>query len=152
MASADPPAAAGPFSPPAPRAHAAPQLDQRFGRHDVHTLRAAVAAHAARLGAGAMLTEDVVLIAHELASNAIRHGGGNGRLRLWQRDGLLYCQVSDGGPGFSDPEAAGRQRPPQGAAGGRGLWIVRHLADRVELRSDRTGTVATVAVGLNRHA
>ena len=69
-----------------------------FGIDDLIRLRSAVAAYAAELGAGGK-GEDVVLIAHELASNAVRHGGGAGRLRLWRDDYRLLCRVSRHRPG-----------------------------------------------------
>ncbi|MEV1290396.1 ATP-binding protein [Micromonospora sp. NPDC049679] len=150
MASADPSTATGTTARSAGHSSPPSNLDQRFGRQDIYALRSAVAAHATRLGAGTTLAEDLVLIAHELASNVIRHGGGTGRLRLWQYDGVFYCEVSDAGSGFADPDGAGRQRPPQGAPGGRGLWIVRQLSDHVDLRSGPGGTVVTVSLALDR--
>ena len=39
---------------------------------------------------------EVVLAVHELAANVICHGGGKGRLRVWQPAGALHCQVDDG--------------------------------------------------------
>ena len=40
----------------------------------------------------------VVVAAHELAANAVRHGAGRGRLRLRADGAFLYCQASDDGP------------------------------------------------------
>jgi anti-sigma regulatory factor (Ser/Thr protein kinase) len=128
---------------PTNRRATAPVLDMTFGIGDLIRLRAAVAAYAAELGAGGR-GEDVVLIAHELAGNAIRHGGGTGRLRLWRDDYRLLCRVSDTGPGMADA-AAGADPPSAQVPGGRGLWIARRLA-AVRIDSGPNGTVITAAV------
>jgi anti-sigma regulatory factor (Ser/Thr protein kinase) len=129
---------------PVNRRAMAPVLDMTFGVGDLIRLRSAVAAYAAELGAGDR-GEDVVLIAHELASNAIRHGGGSGRLRLWRDDYRLLCRVSDTGPGLADVAGAGAGVPPAQVPGGRGLWIARRLS-ALRIDSGRHGTVITAAV------
>jgi len=118
-------------------------LDQPFDQRGLLSLRAAVAAHASRVGLSHDRVDELVVIAHELASNAVRHGGGAGRLRLWSEDGQARCEVSDDGPGMTDPARAGLERAPLSATDGRGLWIVRQLADDVEVRSGPDGTVVT---------
>jgi len=123
-----------------------PVLDQAFDAGGLPALRSAVAAYAAELGAGRRV-DDVVLIAHELASNAVRHGGGLGRLRLWRDDFRLLCRVSDSGPGLADGATAGAELPAPQTPGGRGLWIARRLA-AVRIDTGRTGTVITAAVPL----
>lgn len=136
---------------PAPRRPVRPAasgvpLDQTFDQGLLYVLRSAVAAHAAALGADEDTTFQVVIIAGELAANAIRHGGGGGRLRLWAEDGHLTCEVSDAGRGMADPGAAGTREPPATAAGGRGIWIVRQLAARVVIDSGPHGTTVTASV------
>jgi anti-sigma regulatory factor (Ser/Thr protein kinase) len=131
---------------PTNRRATTPVLDQSFDADAMLRLRSAVGAYAAELGAGGRL-EDVVLIAHELASNAVRHGGGRGRLRLWRDDFLLLCRVSDSGPGLDDAARAGLELPSPGAPGGRGLWIARRLA-AVRIDTGPTGTTITAAITL----
>src|SRR5690349_7412786 len=75
-------------------------LEQRFDATNLVSLRSAVAAHGSALGLAARQVDDLVLVAHELASNAVRHGGGGGRLRVWRVDGSVYCEVADVGGGF----------------------------------------------------
>jgi len=87
-------------------------------------------------------------MATELATNAIRHGDGSGRLRLWRSGSALYCRVEDDGPGIGDPARAGRRLVSRNAVGGRGLWIVRQLADDCVIESGGTGTSVTVVVCL----
>ncbi len=123
-------------------------LDQPFERDSLVSLRSAVAAHASRLGLRDDLVDHVVLVAYELASNAVRHGAGHGRLRLVAVDGAIGCTVTDEGGGFPDAEHAGLARPEPTASGGRGLWLVRCLADTVEIRSDATGTTVDVRFAL----
>src|SRR5581483_4131529 len=94
-------------------------LDQPFDLDSLYALRSAVAAHASRLGATGDQVAHIVIVAGELAGNAIRHGGGGGRLRLWRADGRIWCEVSDAGPGLADPDSAGTVPPPTMASGGR---------------------------------
>jgi anti-sigma regulatory factor (Ser/Thr protein kinase) len=117
-------------------------LDQRFDRDSLVPLRNAVAAHASRLGVSAEQVEHIVLAAYELASNAVRHGGGSGRLRLSADDGMIGCTVTDEGGGFRGAEQAGLIRPEPTASSGRGLWLVRCIADSVDISVDDLGTTA----------
>jgi anti-sigma regulatory factor (Ser/Thr protein kinase) len=111
-----------------------------------------VAAHAAALGAGEAVY-DVVLIAHELSSNAVRHGGGTGRLHLWSDADRIMCRVTDSGPGLADGAGRGDDLPSPQVPGGRGLWIVRRLA-AVRVVTGASGTTITAAIpipsGANR--
>jgi anti-sigma regulatory factor (Ser/Thr protein kinase) len=123
-------------------------LDQHFDRDDLYAVRAAVAAHAADLGAPPERVRHLVIIASELASNAVRHGGGRGRLRLWRFDGAVRCEVSDEGPGIADPRNAGVANPSALAPGGRGLWVVRQLSDTVTIDSSLRGTTVTAIIAI----
>jgi anti-sigma regulatory factor (Ser/Thr protein kinase) len=121
-------------------------LVQEFDLNSLYALRAAVSAHAVTLGLPEERLGTIVLIATELATNAIRHGAGTGRLRLWRSDQTVHLQVSDDGPGMAQPDKAGRRPAPLSSPGGRGLWIVRQVSDRLDIAADH-GT--TVTVGLN---
>jgi anti-sigma regulatory factor (Ser/Thr protein kinase) len=124
-------------------------VDQRFDLGGLYALRETLGAHASRLGADEDQIDHLLIVASELATNAIRHGGGTGRLRLWHRDGVLFCQVSDHGPGIGDPTTAGTAPPdPAQVDGGRGLWICRNLtADlRIESGPDGHGAVVTASI------
>src|SRR5258708_2053000 len=91
-------------------------LDQSIYAENLTFLRSAVGAHASALGLADPRIADLVLVAHELACNAVRHGGANeavpGRLRLWRGGDEVVCQVSDNGPGFADADNAGRRAVP----------------------------------------
>lgn len=129
--------------------HAGPFLvaDRYFHESDLPALRALVEVQAGKAGA----TEDqigaLMIIANELATNAVMHAGGRGRLRLWRGSDHIVCEVSDTGPGLR-PRFAGTQRPPVNAATGRGLWLVRRLAGGVEIDSGPGGTTVAARMAL----
>jgi anti-sigma regulatory factor (Ser/Thr protein kinase) len=120
-------------------------LDQTFNLDRLYALRSALVAHGSELGAAVPELDRLVLVASELATNAVRHGGGSGRLRLWRHGDALVCEVSDWGPGIADP-ATGTDPVDPGARGGRGLWICRQLADEVWIRDGSPGAVVTVSI------
>ncbi|MGB2710818.1 MAG: ATP-binding protein, partial [Conexibacter sp.] len=95
-------------------------------------------------GIGPARRRDLVLAVNELATNSIRHGGGEGALQLWEEDDALVCEVRDHGH-VADP-LAGRARPSGRRSGGHGLWLVHRLCDLVELRTQPAGTVVRVRV------
>ncbi|MBO0820818.1 MAG: ATP-binding protein [Nocardiopsaceae bacterium] len=123
-------------------------LEQDFDAGSLYALRSAVAAHAAAGGADQDQVYDIVTAAHELAANAVRHGAGHGRLRLWAADQVLTCQVTDPGPagGAGIPEA-GRDRPWT-AEHGHGLWVIEQIADRLDIDRGPAGTTVTAVFTL----
>jgi len=123
-------------------------LDLWFDLDRLPVVRAAVAAHGARWGAPRDRVAHLVIIASELASNAIRHGGGHGRLRMWRADDAVHCAVSDEGTGLADPDTAGTVVPPVLSASGRGLWIVRQLAASMHVHTTVRGTTVTAVLPL----
>ncbi|KUL29450.1 ATP-binding protein [Actinoplanes awajinensis] len=121
-------------------------LLQEFDSHSLYAVRSAVAAHAVALGLPEERLSTLLLIATELATNAFRHGGGSGRLRLWRTEESVFLQVSDDGPGLARPQEAGRRPAPLSSPGGRGLWIVRQIADHLDITTE-PGT--TITAGLD---
>jgi anti-sigma regulatory factor (Ser/Thr protein kinase) len=199
----------------------APLLDQEFDSGTLYALRAAVQAHASQAGLSEDRVGEVVLAIHELAANAIAHGAGHGRLRMWERTDALSCEVVDtgpvgaagpSGPSDSSPGPSGSSPGPSGsspgpsgsspgpsgsspgpsgsspgpsdssprlsdsspgpsdrpsgpsdsspgpydaadpwpAAAGHGLWLVRQVADQLDLRSGPRGTRAIAVFALPR--
>ena len=122
-------------------------FEQTFDGDGLYALRSAVAAHGSHLGLSEARVADLVLVAHELASNAVRHGRATSvspaRIELWRENHTLLCRVSDGGPGIAEPDEAGVAEVPLSASTGRGLWIIRQVVDALEIRSNETGTVIT---------
>src|SRR5512140_1741823 len=124
-----------------------PALDQAFDGDSLFALRAAVAAHGSQAGLSEGRTRDLVLAVHELAANAVRHGAGQGRLRLWAAQDAVRCEVTDEGapgePNTADAADAADAERWQ-AEPGHGLWLVRRIADSASVQSGASGTVAAV--------
>jgi anti-sigma regulatory factor (Ser/Thr protein kinase) len=125
-------------------------VDERFDAGTLHRLRAAVAAHASDLGLTRPDVERIIIVAGELATNAVRHGGGRGRLRLWRDQMLLGCQVNDHGPGIPDC-TIGATRPDPMAASGFGMWICRRLSDNLIVTADPSGSTVTAVFRFDDH-
>jgi anti-sigma regulatory factor (Ser/Thr protein kinase) len=140
-------------SPPGPgmsiAARAQPAVDQSFDGDSLYAVRATVAAHASAAGIPAGRVRDVVLAVHELAANAVRHGAGQGRMRLWITGDGLRCEVADAGARPSGPDGDGADAgaddaAPWPAEHGHGLWLVRKVADQASLDTGPSGTVAVI--------
>jgi anti-sigma regulatory factor (Ser/Thr protein kinase) len=110
-------------------------VERWFRSDDLALLRALVSSHAQRAGVPEDQAELLVVVANELATNAVIHGGFEGRLRLWREPDHIVCEVVDAGPGIASPDTAGILRPAQLSTSGRGLWLVRRFADDVEIDS-----------------
>jgi serine/threonine-protein kinase RsbW len=118
-----------------------------FRRPDIGRLRQRVAACAGEAGLRGQRLQAFVMAVNEIITNAVLHGGGRGRLRLWRGDRQLVCEVSDRGPGIpGERTAAGR--PPPEATSGRGLWLTRRLCDAFTVETGRNGTTVRVAAVL----
>jgi anti-sigma regulatory factor (Ser/Thr protein kinase) len=132
-------------------AHAQPAVDQSFDGDSLYAVRATVAAYASEAGIQEGRLRNVVLAVHELAANAVRHGAGQGRLRLWVTADGIRCEVTDAGTpaagvdGGDGPGPGSSGAAPWPAEHGHGLWLVREIADQVSLESGPSGTVAVVS-------
>ena len=134
-------------------------LDQAFGETTLRVLRETVLAHATAAGMPEGRALDVMLAVHELAANAVEHGGGTGRLRMSAINRELICQVSDPGPVSSGlpRSTSGSQRPgaiarmsPWPYEPGHGLWLVRQIADQISVDSGPAGSLVTVVFAVLR--
>jgi anti-sigma regulatory factor (Ser/Thr protein kinase) len=128
-------------------------VDQPFDGASLYGLRETLAAHAGRLGADEDQIDCLLIVASELATNAVRHGGGAGHVRLWHRHDVLFCEVSDRGPGITDPAVGSTLPDPTDGEGGRGLWICRRLSTQlsIEARPDGHGAIVTAAIPSQGH-
>ena len=98
----------------------------------------------------------MVLAIHELVANAVQHGAGAGRLRIWALAGTLHCRVDDGARAFDDPADPEdvKTAPTMNSSSpnvvnawtipGHGLWVVRQVADNLQVTSSPQGTSAAV--------
>ena len=102
-------------------------------------IRTLVGEHARAAGVSELRAGDLVLAVHEVATNSVRHGGGEGVLRVWHDRDTVVCEVRD--RGRLDEPLAGRARPALDEAGGWGLWLANQLCDLVQLRNLPDGSV-----------
>jgi anti-sigma regulatory factor (Ser/Thr protein kinase) len=119
-----------------------PLLDLSFDAETLHTARSRIRAYATRARIADDRVEDMVLAVHELAANTIRHGGGAGRLRIWELAGALYCQVDDGDATAAFVVDSLPCEP------GHGLWVARQVADQLRTLSGPGGTCVLVRFDL----
>ncbi|MDN5751510.1 MAG: sensor histidine kinase [Pseudonocardia sp.] len=100
---------------------------------------------AATLGFDDQRCADVATAVNEAVTNAIEHGGGHGVLRAWTEPTdttaarLVIEVVNPDGDGL-DPFAGHLPPTPHGRRG-RGLWLIRQLADLVQTRPAHPGVV-----------
>jgi len=78
-------------------------------------------------------------------TNAVRHGGGWGEVRLWRRRDLV-CEVRDRGPGLADPLTIPSARPRPSANGGMGLWLAQELTDSIDIESGTDGVLVRLTM------
>ncbi|MEV0000756.1 ATP-binding protein [Micromonospora sp. NPDC050980] len=124
-------------------------IAEAFDQAQVTELRHSVTSCAHAVGLAGQRLDDFVLAVNELITNAVRHGGGQGRLRLWRRGGDVVCEVADHGPGISARRLRDRGRPAPETAGGWGLWLARELSDTMEVETGDAGTVVRITAALS---
>ena len=115
--------------------------EQPFDSSSLRQLRAAVAKWASQV-LSADRAADLVLVAHEMACNSVRHGGGAGTLRYWVDDEVVVVEVCDTGQ-LHEP-LVGTELPAGDEEAGRGLWLANKLCDLVQLRSSPAGTLVRI--------
>jgi anti-sigma regulatory factor (Ser/Thr protein kinase) len=113
-------------------------LEMSVDADDFQRVRSAVGDQATAAGLDDRRADDLLLAAHEIATNSVRHGGGRGHLRLWRENDAVVCELAD--HGRLDNALAGRARPVPDGLDGYGLWIANHLCDLVQVRSLPDGT------------
>ncbi|WP_433297679.1 ATP-binding protein [Actinoplanes sp. CA-030573] len=120
-------------------------LTETFDHSSITVLRHAIASCARGAGLVGDRLDDFVVAVNELLSNAVRHGGGRGRVALWRQEGSVVCEVSDAGAGIADPRPARAARPAIDQPGGWGLWLAEELTDSFELTTGSGGTTVRVS-------
>jgi anti-sigma regulatory factor (Ser/Thr protein kinase) len=108
-------------------------------RAEIASVREFITTRARRAGLPTDRVRDLVLAVSELAANTLAHTGGPGTLLVWCTDDDIICQVHDGGQ-LPDTQAGASRPGPDELGGGRGLWVVRQLCDRVDIWTGNSGT------------
>jgi anti-sigma regulatory factor (Ser/Thr protein kinase) len=88
-------------------------------------LRRGLAAESSGDAAATELDEAVVLAFDEMASNALRHGGGAVRARVQQTADAWLIEVRDSAPDSPPQPAVGRDP----SLGGLGLYLIAEMAN-----------------------
>ncbi|MER7196405.1 MULTISPECIES: ATP-binding protein [unclassified Streptomyces] len=124
--------------------HTAPEI-QEMRCHDARAEVRAVVETACRLPSGQArrFREDALLVASELTSNAILHGGGLTRFHARIEDGSLLIQVSD--HSTTTPHLV-LHNP--GLPGGFGWMITQRLASHVSVDIQPDGKTITAVLAL----
>jgi len=134
------------FSEPLPDPPANADVLQ-FGLHGLIGVRDMVRSLSLRSGVGVDAAEDLVLAAHELATNSVHHGGGVGVIGMWSDADAFVVEVRD--PGLITDPLVGRELSPSLSESGRGVWMANQLCDLVQVRSAGTGTVVRLYAWLS---
>ncbi|MFI6318949.1 ATP-binding protein [Nonomuraea sp. NPDC050556] len=117
-----------------------------FGPQEVVTVRETVRAEAVEAGLSGHRLDEFVLAVHEVITNAVQHGGGQGKVSLWRDGSMLWCEVADRGPGIPVDRWRVLDPPPFAQPGGRGIWLARRLSDSIHMRNGPRGTTVKLAV------
>ncbi|MFI7542113.1 ATP-binding protein [Actinoplanes sp. NPDC049599] len=115
-----------------------------FTAAEITEMRHDLRRHAERTGLRGDALDDFVMAVNELVTNAVRHGGGWGSLRLTLNADTLIADVSDRGAGFAGrlPVTAGP--PAADVPGGRGILLARRLTDTLLISDGPEGVTVTV--------
>jgi anti-sigma regulatory factor (Ser/Thr protein kinase) len=117
------------------------------GNDDLSDLRQWLRVRLDDVDSTAEVAETVVLAVNEVAGNGLRHGRPPVRVTLWLTPTHVLCDVTDRGPGITDPLAG--YTPPNPlrlAEHGAGLWMARRLCDRVTTARGHMGFTIRLAV------
>lgn len=142
----DPIRTAARFNQPLPSPPAGAARQRYSEALDLSRVRRFVAGLAARIGLPQERTDDLVIVANELAENTVLHTAGGGTITVWTEGGTVVCQVDDQGH-LVDP-LAGRIPAPADTEGGRGLLLAHHLCDLVRIHTTAAGTTIRLHMSL----
>ncbi|WP_151772980.1 sensor histidine kinase [Streptomyces abyssomicinicus] len=143
---ADPLDVCGSFDTPLPEP--SDPLVIAFGEHELALARGTAEDWASSCGLSPARRTDWLLAIGEATGNSVRHGGGQGTLRMWRTGDSLIAEIRDGGR-LTDP-LVGRRRPdPRSPHGGRGVWIMHQLCDLVEIRAEAGSLVLRLHMTLD---
>jgi anti-sigma regulatory factor (Ser/Thr protein kinase) len=113
-------------------------LVHRFAGIDISGVRRLVRVVALEQGLEPRRVDDLMLAAHELATNSVTHGGGRGEVAIWREPGALAVEIHD--QGWIEDPLVGQGLLDLQAEAGRGIWMANQLCDLVQVRSGDRGT------------
>jgi serine phosphatase RsbU (regulator of sigma subunit)/anti-sigma regulatory factor (Ser/Thr protein kinase) len=91
-------------------------------------------------------SDDALLAVSELLANAVRAARERVTLTVSVRDDVIVAEVADDGPGALGLDDLGTTMPVLDAEGGRGLFLVRAVADDVTALSTAEGSLVRCVV------
>jgi anti-sigma regulatory factor (Ser/Thr protein kinase) len=109
-----------------------------FEQAGLGRVRQFVASQAARANLSHDRVDDLQMAVNEVATNAVTHSQGPGALRVWHDPDRIVCEVTS--PGELTDRLAGRIPPAFDSESGRGLVLVHHLCDLVQVHTHQTQT------------
>ena len=113
-------------------------------KSQVGTMRHSLQELLARRSVPRAIADDIVLSTQEACNNVIVHSGdGSGGIRVTAScgDHRVYVEVRDHGRGFDTERIRPDRAPDPLCPRGRGLFLIYHLMDDVQVRSGGEGTV-----------
>ncbi|MEU4877102.1 sensor histidine kinase [Streptomyces sp. NPDC021608] len=119
-----------------------------FTEHDLAAVRDTAGNWARTAGLPSCRHTDWLLAVNEATGNSVRHGGGQGTLRLWRTADSVVAEVRDRGR-LTDALVGRRRRDPRSPAGGRGVWMMHQLCDLVEMRTPPSGLIVRMHLALD---
>lgn len=136
-----------PLPPPPP----GPVRELAFTHGDLSVVRAFVEVCARHAALPPARRQDLIFAVNEVATNALRHGGGAGRLRYWREDDTLILETVDQGTGGPPaPPFCSHLPADPTTRTGHGLWTVRQLCDLLELRLSPEGSTVRLTYRTTR--
>lgn len=101
------------------------------------------------------VVDEVLMAVGEAVANACRHGRvpsspGMVELRCDRTERVIRIRISDDGPGFDVARVLHEGVPDILSQGGRGFFLMRQLMDKVDVRSDRSGTTVILERNIQR--
>jgi anti-sigma regulatory factor (Ser/Thr protein kinase) len=117
---------------------ATPAAAERFDFTGVAEAREMAIGWAQQAGLLGERLTDVVIAISEVCGNSVAHAGHGGALLRWQEAGSLVYEIRDGG--HVKDLLVGRLPPSDAQESGRGLLMVNHLCDLVQIKTGPSGT------------
>jgi anti-sigma regulatory factor (Ser/Thr protein kinase) len=124
-------------------------LDQAVRIDELAAVRGRVQRLAASAGLRDEAKDGFTFAVNEAVVNALEHGGGSARVRVW-RDGQLVCEVRDRGGGLPSADTSKAARPAVTQERGRGLWLARQVAEGFTINRDHGDTAVRITAARPR--